>query len=116
MYYRYYSEGKKTKSTAYICTLGAVTAYIYVFILNIFKILYIDFIIPYWGIERWLNYILSTIIATPIIIILYLLYPPKKIKELNMSFTYNIYKNIFWIIVFIVMFVGLFINNFIKFW
>lgn len=116
MYYKYYSEGKQTKSTAYICTLGAVTAYIFVFMLNIFKILNIDFNMPYRGIARWLDYILTAIETSPIFITFYLLYPPKKLKELNKSFTYNIYKNIFWITVFIVLFVGLFVNNFKKFW
>jgi len=113
MYYKYFSTGKHN-DFPYIRTLGAVIAYIYVFMLNIFKTFNIDFEIPYWEIEIWLNYILSTIIVSPIIIILYLLYPPKKVKELNITFKYNIYKNIFWIVVFIVMFVGLMIQSIIK--
>jgi len=115
MYYRYFSTGKHN-DFPYIRTLGAITAYIFVFMLNIFKVFNIDFVIPYWGIARWLDYILSTIMVSPIILIMLLFFPPKKLKQQNESFTYNIYKNIFWIIVFIVMFVGLFVNNFIKFW
>ena len=111
MYYKYNFEGKQTKSTAYIGAMGVVTLYIYVFLLNIFNILNIEFEIPYWGIEIWLNYILIAIVFLPINIILYLLYPPKKVKQLYITFKYNIYKNIFWITLFIVMFFSLFIFN-----
>jgi len=107
MFYRYYSEGKQTNSTAYICTLGAVGLYIFFFILNIFQIFDINYQMPYRGIARWLDYILIAIETSPIIITLILFYPPKKVKQLNMSFSYNIYKNIFWITVLIVLFFGL---------
>jgi len=106
MYYRYFSTGKHN-DFPYIRTLGAVGFYVLIFILNIFNILNINFRMPYRGIEIWLDYILTAIETSPIVITLYLLYPPKKVKQLNMSFTYNIYKNIFWITVLIVLFVGL---------
>lgn len=37
MFYKYYSDGKETKSTAYISTLGIVGLYILVLILNLVK-------------------------------------------------------------------------------
>ena len=111
MFYKYNFEWEQTKSTAYIGALGAVTTYVYIFILNIFKLLNIGLVeIPYWGEAKWLDYILSIIIVSPIIIILCLLYPPQKVKELNKSFEYNIYKNIFFITLFIIMFFALFIK------
>jgi len=111
MYYKYYSEGKHTESIPYFSALCAVTLYMYIFLLLILQILNIDFKIPYWGIERWLNYILIAIVLLPIQIIFYCIFPPKVMKQLSMSFKYNIWKNIFWITVLIVMFFSLFIFN-----
>ena len=115
MFYRYYSTGKNTKDIPYVSTLGAVGTYIFLFILNIFMIFNIDFEIPYRGIARWLDYILIAIETSPIVITLLCLYPPKKVKQLNESFKYNIYKNIFWITVLIVLFFGLAVHV-KKFW
>lgn len=49
MFYKYYSDSKHTKSTAYISTLGAISIYCFVLLMNLCKVLNIDFTIPYWG-------------------------------------------------------------------
>lgn len=110
MFYKYYSDGKETKSTAYISTLFVVSIYIFVFFLNICKILNIDFEIIFWSKNVLLNYLLTGIVLLPINVFLYFIFPPEKIKLLSLNFKYNIYKNIFFILFFIVTFFLLFIK------
>lgn len=105
MFYKYYSDGKETKSTAYISTLGIVGLYILVLILNLVKFFKINIEIPFWGNNTLLNYIIIGILTLPIHLLFYYLYPPQKIKELSLTFKYNIYKNIFFIIIFFLLFV-----------
>ena len=108
MFYKYYFDGKETNSTAYISALGIMGLYVLLLILNLLKILNVNFEIPFWGNEIWLNYVIIGILTLPIHLFFYYLYPPQKIKELNLTFRYNIYKNIFFISVLIVLFFSLF--------
>lgn len=110
MFYKYYSEGKETKSTAYISALGVVSIYIFVFLLNLCKVFNIDFKIMFWSEKVWMNYLLIGIILLPINIFLYLIFPPQKVKGLSLNFNYNIYKNSFFIVFFIIIFFLLFIK------
>lgn len=95
MFYKYYKDGKETKSTAYISALGVVSIYIFVFFLNVCKILNIDFKIMFWSKNVFLNYLLIGIVLLPINIFLYFIFPPEKVKALSLNFKYNIYKSIF---------------------
>ncbi len=110
MFYRYNSNGKETKSTAYIGALFQTSIFIVVILNNLLKLTGWDFKIPFWGESTWLNYILSGIMLLPINIFLYLLYPPKKVKVLNLSYKNNIFINV----VIIAIFIVLFFTQFVK--
>ena len=110
MFYKYYSDGKASKSTAYISALGVVSIYIFVFLLNLCKAFNIDFKIMFWSENVWMNYLLIGIVLLPINVFLYLIFPPKKVKELILSFKYDVYKNIFFILFFIIIFFLLFVK------
>lgn len=110
MFYKYYLNGKETNSIAYISALGVVGLYVLLLILNLCKLFNIDFTIPFWGKEIWLNYLIIGVLTLPIHLIFYFFYPPKKIKKLSITFRYNLYKNIFFITVFIILFILLFIK------
>lgn len=110
MFYKYYSDRKETKTTAYISALGVVSIYIFVLIINVCKILNIDFKILFWSKNVLLNYLLIGLVLLPVNIFLYFIFPIAKVKLLSLNFKYNIYKNIFFILFFIIMFFLLFVK------
>ncbi len=110
MFYKYYSNGKETKSTAYISTLGIIGLYVLLLVLNLCKLFNLDITIPFWGKEIWMNYFIIGALTLPIHLILYFSFPPKKVEKLRISFQYNYFKNTFFIILFVAMFVLLFLK------
>lgn len=110
MFYKYYSDGKETKATAYISTLGIMGLYVLVLTLNLLKIFNVNLEIPFWGNKIWLNYLIIGVLTLPIHLIFYYFYPPKKIKQMSLNFKYDIYKNIFFILFFVVTFFLLFVK------